>query len=249
MHPLKPYFLGQEEPPAPRLTSCQKCFRTVDIDNVGNTTQAPDVLRDARELLVRRLLQARGDRVRVGALAGGVRPRRGRHLGDGVRRRRGAGARPRRGGDRPLAGGRGPARADRGVLARGELLAGRPDGPVRAELGAVSRSRARVRHGRRSAGRRERALPRVLEPRVHAVRPVRRRRRRLDADEPAREQHRHRPRAEPHGGDPAGQGIGVRNRPVPAADRPRRGAVGQALRRAGTAAIARCGSWPTTRAR
>jgi alanyl-tRNA synthetase len=39
MHPLKPYFLGREEPPAPRLTSCQKCFRTVDIDNVGNTTR------------------------------------------------------------------------------------------------------------------------------------------------------------------------------------------------------------------
>jgi alanyl-tRNA synthetase len=39
MHPLKPYFLGQEAPPAPRLTSCQKVFRTVDIDNVGNTTR------------------------------------------------------------------------------------------------------------------------------------------------------------------------------------------------------------------
>jgi alanyl-tRNA synthetase len=37
MHPLKPYFLGQEKPPASRLTSCQKVFRTVDIDNVGNT--------------------------------------------------------------------------------------------------------------------------------------------------------------------------------------------------------------------
>src|SRR5262249_6677265 len=37
MHPLKPYFLGQEEPPASRLASCQKVFRTVDIDNVGNT--------------------------------------------------------------------------------------------------------------------------------------------------------------------------------------------------------------------
>ena len=39
MHPLKPYFLGQEAPPAPRLTSCQKVFRTVDIDNVGNTSR------------------------------------------------------------------------------------------------------------------------------------------------------------------------------------------------------------------
>ncbi len=39
MHPLKPYFLGQEIPPAPRLTDCQKVFRTVDIDNVGNTAR------------------------------------------------------------------------------------------------------------------------------------------------------------------------------------------------------------------
>ncbi len=39
MHPLKPYFLGQEQPPASRLTDCQKVFRTVDIDNVGNTAR------------------------------------------------------------------------------------------------------------------------------------------------------------------------------------------------------------------
>ncbi len=39
MHPLKPYFLAQEPPPASRLTSCQKVFRTVDIDNVGNTAR------------------------------------------------------------------------------------------------------------------------------------------------------------------------------------------------------------------
>jgi alanyl-tRNA synthetase len=39
MHPLKPYFLGQETPPATRLTDCQKVFRTVDIDIVGNTAR------------------------------------------------------------------------------------------------------------------------------------------------------------------------------------------------------------------
>jgi alanyl-tRNA synthetase len=37
MQPLKPYFLGRADPPAPMLTSCQKCFRTPDIDHVGST--------------------------------------------------------------------------------------------------------------------------------------------------------------------------------------------------------------------
>ncbi len=37
MQPLKPYFLGRETPPALRLTSCQKCFRTPDIEHVGST--------------------------------------------------------------------------------------------------------------------------------------------------------------------------------------------------------------------
>lgn len=39
MHPLKPYFQGREKPPHIRLTSCQKCFRTPDIDQVGLTTR------------------------------------------------------------------------------------------------------------------------------------------------------------------------------------------------------------------
>src|SRR5215210_978375 len=38
MQPFKPYFRG-EEPPHPRLTSCQKCFRTPDIENVGSTAR------------------------------------------------------------------------------------------------------------------------------------------------------------------------------------------------------------------
>jgi alanyl-tRNA synthetase len=35
MQPQMPYFLGQESPPAPLTTTAQKCFRTVDIDEVG----------------------------------------------------------------------------------------------------------------------------------------------------------------------------------------------------------------------
>src|SRR2546423_582151 len=37
MQPFKPYFRGDEQPPHNRLTSCQKCFRTVDIEVVRTT--------------------------------------------------------------------------------------------------------------------------------------------------------------------------------------------------------------------
>ncbi len=39
MVPLKPYFLGNERPPHPRVTTCQKTFRTGDIEIIGTTTR------------------------------------------------------------------------------------------------------------------------------------------------------------------------------------------------------------------
>ncbi|MDR3295726.1 MAG: alanine--tRNA ligase [Clostridiales Family XIII bacterium] len=39
MAPLKPYFAGLETPPAKRVTTCQKCIRTGDIDHVGHTAR------------------------------------------------------------------------------------------------------------------------------------------------------------------------------------------------------------------
>lgn len=39
MAPLKPYFTGQETPPRKRVTTCQKCIRTPDIENVGKTAR------------------------------------------------------------------------------------------------------------------------------------------------------------------------------------------------------------------
>ncbi|MCB2309666.1 alanine--tRNA ligase [Clostridium tagluense] len=39
MQPLKPYFTGIQTPPSSRITNCQKCIRTGDIENVGKTSR------------------------------------------------------------------------------------------------------------------------------------------------------------------------------------------------------------------
>jgi alanyl-tRNA synthetase len=39
MQPFKRAFLGREEPPAPRVADVQRCFRTTDIEEVGNTAR------------------------------------------------------------------------------------------------------------------------------------------------------------------------------------------------------------------
>ena len=252
MHPLKPYFLGQETPPAPRLTNCQKVFRTVDIDNVGNT---------ARHLTFFEMLGnfSFGDYFKREATAfawelsrevfGFTRADIWVTVFEG---------------DEEL--GLGPdeeaiecwlelgraARADR-ARARARRTSGRPARAGRAApaRSCTSTAACELRLGRRPARRRERALPGVLEPGVHAVRPAAGpgAGTRLDADAAAGEQHRHGPRPEPHGGDPPGQGVGVRDRPVPAADRARRGALGPRATARTSTPTARCASSPTTRAR
>ena len=115
----------------------------------GRHHQAPpDLLRDARQLLDRRLLQAGRGRDGVGVLAQAPRLRPRADLDHDLRGRRRARPRPRRGGDRGVAVGRRAARADRRAAALGELLAGRRDRPVRPVLGALLRPRARVRRAR-----------------------------------------------------------------------------------------------------
>ena len=39
MAPLKPWFTGAQIPPRKRVTTCQKCIRTGDIENVGKTAR------------------------------------------------------------------------------------------------------------------------------------------------------------------------------------------------------------------
>ena len=78
MAPMKPWFTGEEEPPRHRVCTCQKCIRTGDIENIGKTARhgtyfehphrrhrehrqdrpPRHLLRDAGQLLLRRLLQA-----------------------------------------------------------------------------------------------------------------------------------------------------------------------------------------------
>ena len=39
MAPMKKFFTGEVTPPSKRVTTCQKCVRTPDIENVGKTSR------------------------------------------------------------------------------------------------------------------------------------------------------------------------------------------------------------------
>ena len=229
MQPFKPYFRGEEEPPRRRLTSCQKSFRTVDIENVGMT---------ARHLTFFEMLGnfSVGDYFKEGAVEFALELSTEEH---------GSGSTSSDiwitvfGGDEEL--GLGPDEEaieywravgvpDERIVRLGtrrQLLAVGPDRALRALLRALPRPRPRVRPRHRPAGRRHRALPRVLEPRLHAVRAPGGW---LAARAPHQE-HRHRHGARADGEHHAGRPVGLRDRPVRAADRARRGAVRQEVRR------------------
>ena len=190
----------------------------------------PDVLRDARELLVRPVLQGGRDRVRARVRPGAHEARLGPRLGDGPRRRPAHEARARRGRDRALEEGRDAARADRPAADLRELLVGRRSGAVRAGLGdllGLGRGVRLRRVGLRTCVHALRPLPRVLEPRLHGVRAARRR----HADAAAEAEHRHRPRARAGRRDPAGRPLRLRDGRLPADHGLDRRRVGRRVRR------------------
>ena len=218
MQPLQPYFLGLKEPPAPRLVTAQKVMRAGgkhnDLDDVGRTPRHGsffemlgnfsfgDYFKDgaidlAWEFVTERLGFPR-ESLWATVFAGD--PELG--LGEDEVAIAGLGA------------GRHSEGADRRAAAGRELLAGGRHRAVRAVLGALLRpgGRVRLRPARLRAGLRLRPLPRVLEPRLHGVRP----RCRRVADAAPEPEHRHRPRARAECHAPAGRRLDVRHRRLPA---------------------------------
>ena len=201
MQPLKPYFSGVKQPPAPRFTTVQKCLRAggkdTDLDEVGLTARHASMFEmlgnfsfgdyfkdgavDYAWEFVTAELGFEPERLWASVFAGDPALGLGEDevavqawLRQGIPRERIV-----------------------PVPALRELLGPRRgDRPVRSLLRAPLRPRrgARVRRARlRAQLRAMRPLHRVLEPRLHGVRP----RRRRVADAAAEAEHRHRdgPRA------------------------------------------------------
>ena len=171
---FKNVFTGLEHRDYVRATTSQKCVRA------GRQAQRPrqrrlhrpppHLLRDARQLLVRRLLQGTRDPLRLGAPDPRLRPAEGPAPRHRLPRRR-------RGG-RALEEGRGPPRrAHHPHRHLRQFLDDGPDRPLRPLLGDLLRPRPG--DPRRPAGqprRGRRPVRRDLEPRLHAVRAARGRR-------------------------------------------------------------------------
>ena len=131
MHPLKPYFQGREKPPHHRLTSLPEVLPHARHRPGRPDDAPPDVLRDARQLLDRRLLQAGRGRVRVGArrwrASASTRTTSGSRSS---RATRSSGSAPTR--RRSRRGWRSASRASGSSSARARRTSGRPGRPARA---------------------------------------------------------------------------------------------------------------------
>ena len=172
MQPFKPYFLGREEPPAPRLTDLPAA---ASAPPTSRRSAGPRRHLTFFEMLgnfsIRRLLQGGRDRVRPGSSRPRASASTRSDLGHRLRGRRGARPRARRGGDRDLARASGsPTSGSSGCRAR--RTSGRPGRP--GPCGPCSE--LYLDRGPEFGGadelprRRHRPLPRVLEPRLHAAR-------------------------------------------------------------------------------
>ena len=195
MQPLMPYFLGREEPPAPLLATSQKFFRTPDIDEVGldgfhltffemlgNFSFGEYFKEGAIDFaweFVFDHMKIDPDLFWVTVFAGD--PELG--LGEDEEA------------VRLWETDRDAARADRPPRPLAQLLVGRRARAVRARHRALLRPRrgAWLRAAGVRAGLHLRAVPRVLEPRLHGVRAPRRRH--GHAAPEAERRHRHGPRA------------------------------------------------------
>ncbi len=199
----------------------------------GSVPAAQHLFPDGRQLLLRRLLQGRRDRARLGAahrVAGRrrVRPGPGPAVGDGVRDR------PRR--RRTVGeGGRRIARPHPAPGDGRQLLVDGRRRPVRTVFGDLLRPRAGVRH-RGRAHRRRGPLSGDLEPGLHAGHAGRFRRVGKEGRFPhpgaaPTAEHRHRPRCRTSRFPAAGRRQRLRDRPSPSHHRPDGGAVRVDLRR------------------
>ena len=238
MQQFVPYFLGKERSPYPRYVSVQKCFRT-SRHRRGRRSQPPDVLRDAGQLLDRRLLQEGSHPLGARVRDAHDGPRAGAHLDHHPRnRRRGR----TRSGSRPAS--RRTASSASATRTTGGVRPARPARAVRTASSTTPRARAS-----RAASQ---VTPRAAIAAVsssgtwsscNTTRTSTASARLLPQPE-RRHGHGHgalRGRRDP------GTRVDLRHRPVPARHPRRRVHRGRHVRQQSRHATTPCASWPTTR--